>query len=397
MIRLRCPACNKLLSVSDDRAGKASKCPACGKRFRAPAPSKANLSPTASQPAVIPDPPSRATLIAAASNIALTAKIGLQEEAWKTVDDVDAAGSWLEDCKKRQPAVPSAYRPSSVAPEGSTPLLFLGGMTGALSGALAGLACAGAGLLVNILLVTLVIGTRYQGRGTLMIIALTLVFAAATFAALGATSTWTVIKMNVLSRNRNPKRLMLAAMAATVLAIILFWLVVPAILTFHAGGSGESLAALVSAAIRGIFSGWIVLSTFVIGGILALVIAAAMSTDALQKQPFCEKCSRYLRRTALRELSFGGTRLIAAAVNQGDLVAAAGATEIGSGGGGKPVLYVCPICSRGQLDVTLHLGASYPWDVGVSSGTTGLNDSWLVVSRVLTADDVRLFTNSTRE
>lgn len=56
MIRVRCPSCQKLLGVPDDKAGRAIVCPACKGTVRVPTASSSAAPP---RPAVAPAPPKK--------------------------------------------------------------------------------------------------------------------------------------------------------------------------------------------------------------------------------------------------------------------------------------------------------------------------------------------------
>src|SRR5437016_502389 len=62
MIRFGCPVCKTVLTVSDDKVGKKSKCPGCGQRLQVPAPSEPAVEGERESPFAVSQPEAPAAL-----------------------------------------------------------------------------------------------------------------------------------------------------------------------------------------------------------------------------------------------------------------------------------------------------------------------------------------------
>jgi hypothetical protein len=130
-----------------------------------------------------------------------------------------------------------------------------------------------------------------------------------------------------------------------------------------------------------------------LGAPLGVWVAARIGGWRVEQLKFCEGCAVYMKSAELPGLCLGGLRTMARALAERNLTVAAALLEDPTGEDGKPVLYTCPTCGRGYVELTAHYAVSWhdPGDLMTEAKTKKKMESWLAASVEVTPAEARRF------
>jgi predicted Zn finger-like uncharacterized protein len=425
-LQITCPNCERRLKVPDSVRGKKLRCPKCQTTFRLPgedAPSPALPDPfdMAEQqlptdedallpPLSTPSPtPPRLPVPADGRAYAQAAGIDLDEYHSEGVLDSKQADLLLLEWKQHLPPVKSAYQPSGILPAAAVVWMTLGAMLGAPAGLLAGTIAGAITALILAILGGIIALLGAICGVVLCILPIILVFVALagfliTFAAQGAVSAACTTAMGRLGKNRNATAAALMSVGSTVLGMVLLGVGVAAMgadevgeqAWQHVAGKDEDKPKEqpkdAAAAHKKDDEGkpvamWIVWISVVVGGVIALIAAAAVGVQMVQEAKFCEDCEQFMEDKEMVVLRLGGTKAVARALGERNVPVCADLMNAPQGGHGKTKLFSCAQCGKGFVELTAQFKATWR----EKDSNKEKIESWLAGSVELSAAEVDLF------
>jgi hypothetical protein len=124
-----------------------------------------------------------------------------------------------------------------------------------------------------------------------------------------------------------------------------------------------------------------------IGGILAVFVALGAASSFVNNAKFCEECEEYMEEAELKSLNAGAIHAMVLALNDDKPAVAASMLCCDPGNDGKVMLYHCPICDAGYVELTLQFKAK--WKDNASDQTR--DETWRVASVPLDEYEVEWF------
>jgi len=251
--------------------------------------------------------------------------------------------------KKELPPVQSVYQPSGRLPPKALALMILGGSLGIPAGAASAAAVAGITALLVYLLgaVFVAIAEALDVFVCCPLVLMIIVVALGGLAALiawGCVPAMCVVSLGRQGKNRNVGVSVVVSAMSALGAVLVLALLVPSLdLDFLPGSLRDGLPW------------WLILLLLIV----PLVAACGTALGETVEAKFCETCEVFMDKKPLVELSYGGARLMALAIKEADFLAVAGAMEIAKGNVGRPLLFTCPECHSGCLDLTMAFSASW--------------------------------------
>jgi hypothetical protein len=373
---VQCPSCAGTLALDPQDLGTTVLCPLCQGPFVAGPPPEGEPPPG---PEPLPEPPRT-------PGLAFTRGAGIDvgEAHDPAVGSLAEAEGRLLLWKEALPEVESAYRPSGRLPGAAVLALTAGMALGAVAGAAVLFVLAG---VTTALLFGLVWLLRSLGRvrGKLLLLGVLLALAVGlggyglAFAALGWVAAVTTTGLGRFGKNRHAPAALFASAGSAVLALALVNLGVEWVADRlgrnknPAGGDG--------------WVGWVALAVEVVGSLLAVAVAGYTGRKMVRSSKFCEGCERYLEGKELPGLGLGRLKALALALREGELEAAGEYLGGPAGEGGKPVLFRCPGCGRGYLEVTARFRAVWQEKDEAKEKTA----SWLAASAELDEGEMEHF------
>ena len=374
-------ACGRQLQALEEDAGKSVPCPFCGHQLVVPP--KPESSPAETGP------------LNAATALASQTAIHYTDEVPHLFATKAEAKDNYRKCKHELPEVESAYKPSGRCPRPALYGMSIGSVLSVPGATLAGLVS----VFVAPLLAWLVLGLLLYGadkvglrkewlregwprdvlRGAVVYVAFLL-----TFLVIGLGPGWLVGSVAKRTKARNPDVAGLFAMAAAVLAALAAgWLLaqfrpdlrLPRIFLFE-----ESARAA-----AGVFGSgaWPWFHTG-LAVVLAGFAAACLAYYLVSEQKFCEHCEKPMEWDRLVRFRLGGARLLKAALGQGDFTAAAAVFEVATGRDCRPLLFSCPKCDRGYVELKMEFATH--WGEAKEKDKPSMEESWLIVSHAVPAE-----------
>lgn len=367
MIQYKCVKCGAAIESPSSMAGHEEKCPECGQLCTVPG--------EADSPSTSPQQPKthHAELATKSPPQGADEEVGSEPEDSGKPKGVENAQREVAHGGGKISGVESAYKPSGKAPTAALicmlaalPLAAVVGITA--GAAFGGLTFAIIGLLPWLLWARL----GCAGCATVFLVIGSVASIVAGGFWIGLAGGWFVAVAGMLGRNRSPR---LAAVVSGV-GLSLFPIAVWAFIMMIGSPNAE-----VDAVLKG---GWGV------AGLAILVLATGTvafisSREKASGQKFCEQCSKYMRKIKLPRVSYKGIRKAAAALEAGNIRDAAVALSSLRGDKGLPVVYTCPICGVGFLEIIVgseHLSET-------SSGKTSIFERGMGMSIRLDANAVR--------
>ena len=126
----------------------------------------------------------------------------------------------------------------------------------------------------------------------------------------------------------------------------------------------------------------------VVSAVVSAVLAAGFAVRRVESAKFCENCLTFMASSKLPSVCLGGLKAMAHALNSGNVSAAAQVLRAASTGyEGGTVLFHCPSCERGFVELTVN----YP-ERRDERQTEYMQNSraWLAASVKLTPSDVAM-------
>jgi hypothetical protein len=316
-------------------------------------------------------------------------------------DKIDAQGE-RDRWKKELPAVPSAYTPSGKLPGKALGFMGAGALLGVPAGILAGVALAAAGALLMFVIVLLIEAISESCNvvfclPVLVLVILPFITFFGMYIGAGMASSEVVVAMGRIGKNRNTGAAMLISLISSVTASAAFWFIsLEASQSIISGSKSDAMQREVLSTVytMGTF-GWIcMIAGCVIAGIAALVHAH----NRIHTAKFCEDCELYMDRQELNSMSFDRSKEIVGHLERGDIAESAAVLASSSGSDATPLLFACPTCNSGYVEVTVKFTGK--WVVTKKDGTTSqesLTDSWLAGSRSLRPGEVALLRGNAKK
>jgi hypothetical protein len=289
--------------------------------------------------------------------------------------DKAKASAWLDGLKGTLPAAPPAYVPSGRMPGKALVSLLAGSVLGVPVGAAVG---AIAATLATLLLGVVWAGLASVWSGAGQVVRFLIVMVAGGFAlkvsfyclitpavSIGVATAATTAGLGARAHNRSVGAARLFAIGSTVAAL--------AALEAIGKALDPSALAGVSETARRI--------GLVVAGILAVCAAGGAAAERVRATKYCEGCARPMDPVgAPTPLGLATLRAVVDALGAGRLDDAGAWVRGGAGiADGDAQRFACPSCGAGFLDVRAH--PTVTWNDGKRQ------DTWLVASRALTADD----------
>jgi hypothetical protein len=183
-----------------------------------------------------------------------------------------------------------------------------------------------------------------------------------------------------VGKNRNELVASLVSMAAAASSVAIVWLV------FVLVGMTQ-LDAMNPFDLGGSWLHWLVHGFAILGAIIAVLTAWAMASTYVQEAKFCEECEEFMTETELKSLGIGGIKAMVEAIQEKKLPIAASFLTCKKGEDGKVMLYACPCCDAGYVEVTVDFKAH--WDE--NAPRQDQTESWRVASKPLDEYEVEWF------
>jgi hypothetical protein len=313
------------------------------------------------------------------------AGIVLTEKHAAEVPNAATAEQHLASWKELMPPVPSAYRPSGALSARALVFLPLAAILGAPFGVFTGWLIAVVGYFF--------LGYPNLGKGVPLRkggddgwveLAIGCVCCLAILPITGIVAGWVGALLSRPARNRNLTAARWGAGGAGALAMLI------ACVLFLLYGK-ESLDRLLWGPSVYLAAAYVIAG--LLGAPLGVWTAARIGGWKVAQLKFCEGCQVYMKPAELPGLCLGGLRTMARALAERNLAVAAALLEDPTGEDGKPVLYTCPTCGRGYVELTAHYEVRWhdPGDLMTEPKKSMKVESWLAASVELTAAEARRF------
>jgi hypothetical protein len=352
---ISCPSCANELVFEGQEPGAEVVCPMCQTSFPLPATGEPML-----------DPAERHNPHLGSKEVALA-----------------CLARWKDD----MPEVESAYQPSGRMPAHAGIAMVLGAGIGVLAGTLAALVIGAVtmGVLRGVKWALQGMG-KVGGKGPTMIFlvgcAALLAGYAALYVVVGVvTARCTTYVGQRVGKNRSAAAASSISIVAVGVCLMVLYLIRQEF--FPWCDPGDFLRHL-----NWGWTDWLARGLEIAGASLAVALAASQASKMVQAKKFCESCELFMEESALPEVGLGGLRILTTAVQAGEMEAVSCLfDEPPAGIEGKAVLFHCPLCSEGFLEVHAHFHASWPKD---EKSNESKEESWMTASEMLSEKEVEL-------
>ena len=354
-----------------------------------------------------------------ASNVAVTnpevvwssprfGNVDLCAEPRRWFESSHAAKEMLRRFQMEIPKVLSSYQPSGVIPNGCTNALACASLQGAFLGCFAAIVAA---LLTVTLLFVPVWLERLMQNGFTGLVACPLIvvmmaayvfgflIALAIYPLIGFASLYTVGNASSRILNRNATVSALAAFTSSLMAVLLFWGVasLPPLQEMRTQWLSSQQEKEVNMdnrlgrkAALGKFvyvDGFYVLQF--IGAVSAITLAVWGVWQDVGSSKVCESCECHMKETRLLSMTAGSAIAIVDCVANDNIESLCGLLpKIQKGSSCRLMIYACPTCVAGFLDVVFRFRGDFKRRG--KNGSDHLDAEWLIASCRLTADDVQV-------
>ncbi len=384
-----CPDCGSAWERNPLDTNPGPVCPSCRNETGIRAPREAPTSTTPRKPIPVNEP---VVLEAAESEEELpfvtSEAINRKEEHDPRFDSENEANRSLGKWKRLLPEVPRAYQPSGTIPTAAKVTMPLGAAVGSVTGGLS------SGVLVAIFVALIVAASAvfamilvcgFIACGLMIFAA---IFGLIAFAAIFAAGGWVSAEITTwfgrLGNNRNVRWAVILSALSGGLGIFLAWLL------FQLVGDPLLGEKELSGPHLGDFN-IVALVVAVLGLPIATWVAGYFAGERVRTTYFCEKCQRFMTRSELGTLGFGGLRGIHQELIAKKFTKAVGLLNSQEGEEGTVELVACPECSEGYIELTANFSANWPDDKPRGQKKGDKKESWLVVSEALDAEQVEIF------
>lgn len=381
---VKCPGCKLRLQYSDDLEGEPGVCPECahlilppvGKEDKAPA--DRALRKVKPLDDCLDDLRRQGKALARENDIRLRDRLD-PEFADKT--EVEAR---LTELKKDLPEKESAYQPSGKLPASALGAMLLG--AGVAVGAALLAEIVGGAIAAAIIALLVAINLAIACVGFIVFIAVIIgvvvgvIALAIPFVAGGWTAARVITYFGQMGKNRNESVASLLSMGATAVSILIVWVVY-----FFVGP--KLIEALEVEAVSDSVLQWIGHGIVGVGGLLAVFIALGSASTYVKDAKFCEECEEFMEEAELKTLDAGAIHGMVLAFQEAKTAVAAGMLCCDKGEDGKVMLFHCPTCDAGYLELNLQFKAR--WQEDGSEQTR--EETWRVASLPLDEYEVEWF------
>ena len=287
----------------------------------------------------------------------------------------------LAELKRELPLVTSAYKPSGRMPMSALGWMLLGTSAAVLAGvaaeAIVGiLAALVIGLIVLLNGVLAFLGCIWFVAAILGVIVGVLAYLAPFFAG-GWAGAWVTTEFGRIGKNRSQLVAGVLSMFAGGLSVGVWWLVFAVV-----GLSGVDPLDLGQ-------SWQNVIVNFLMGGgaIIAVLTGWFMAASIVQAAKFFEECEEFMDEKELKMLGIGGVKGMVRAIGERKLPLAASMLSCPAGADGKVMLFACPCCDAGFVEIELLFNGQWEQDGQKNDHA----ETWLVASEEISEYDVTWF------
>jgi hypothetical protein len=313
--------------------------------------------------------------------------LDLTEQHNPQMNNKGEANACLERWQRDMPAVTSAYEPSGNVPTTALMAMTLGASIGVIGATLAalGIGAVTMGILNGVAWVM-----QWKVKGKLLV----LVFGVGCTALLAGyavmyvlvgmiTASCTTRVGQRLGKNRSTAAAAIVSIAATGVSLALLQV------CNQSFGEWCDPGVYLRTHLRWGRVEWLVRGLEIAGAIVAVCIAGSRASDIVKAKKFCENCELFMEESTLPEVGLGGLRILTAALNAGEVEAAAYLLDDPPAGQeGKAVLFSCPMCGEAFLEVHAQFHATWTKE----DKTTDSNEqSWMTASVPLRDKESELF------
>jgi len=305
----------------------------------------------------------------------------------------DEAQSAKQRLQKFLPAVQSAYQPSGHMPMAALACMLLGAAVGVPAGAAAGAIVAVVGALVTWLLYSIhilignVVHLLFWGVALIALMAGLAAFLA-TFAAVGVTVAATVHAAGRLGKNRSPRAegalaAVSALAAAAAFRILMLWV-------------SDLFPDVAAKMLQNVFGTGAVGAICALLGATTVVMAVAVVAHRRSVSvKFCEGCQVYMRSEELLPISFEHAAAVRKHLEAAQVEMATAALNEASLDEAQPILFHCPQCRSGYLEIIARFSAEYGRGDKLNSTAT-MAERWCALSMRLSPEQFDILSRSAR-
>jgi hypothetical protein len=137
---------------------------------------------------------------------------------------------------------------------------------------------------------------------------------------------------------------------------------------------------------------WIHISVWILGFVIALVVAWISATGEVGAQKFCETCDEHMDETPMHAMSFEYAQWVFAQVRNRDAASVAQNLTRSTGLDVEPMVFECPSCHVGFFEARAHFFAEW---MGTKE-TEDMRRDWLCCSLPTASDQTPLLTSCRR-
>jgi hypothetical protein len=279
--------------------------------------------------------------------------------------DQEQAEAHLKVVQAALPAAEPAYVPSGKMPPVALLFMVIGGLAGAVGGAVVSAVLGGVWALLVMMFGG--IGDAFWESGWIAYLPYTLMGIIGIlgyfclYASAGVAAGACVVFAGRFGRNRNvlvPK--LIAAVSAAAAAAVCQFTLMRTWLPFMYDSAADSSASSMADALGSMSGGsaWILWTVSGIGAGVALLVATGLAGAKVKADRFSEQHGRFMKRRSLPSLSFEGAAALAAAIQAADTGAVADALGR-TGERAELSFFALPDGQEGFLDLRYHFKATY--------------------------------------
>jgi hypothetical protein len=279
----------------------------------------------------------------------------------------------LSDLKHELPVKESAYQPSGKMPASALGAMLLGtfaaiGLALVAEFVVGLLAAAVIGALIALNLAIACVGFIVF-IAVIFAVIIGLIALVAPFAAGGWTAARVTTYFGQWGKNRNEAAASLLSMAATAISVLIVWGVY-----YFIGArmiDGVNLEFMSDSTLQ-----WLGHGVVGVGGAIGVFLSLGAASTFVKDAKFCEECEEYMEETELRSLNAGAIHAMVLALQEEKPAVAAGMLCSDKGDDGKAMLYHCPCCDAGYVELTLQFKAKWQ----ESGSEQNRDETWRVAS-----------------
>jgi hypothetical protein len=317
-------------------------------------------------------PPARPQVSPAATFFAAEAGIDLNATLPKAVEDKTTAEDIKQSLQEALPETSSIYEPSGTMPFAA----ILTQLVGVLLSAPLGLIVGGVVAMVGGLLL---LGDIRKLHGKAKILPLLgIVLLCLVMPVVGLMAALCSAWFSRLGKNRSPGGAVIFAFGAATIAMGVAWSL------FQVYGK-EPLNKLFHVQPGTLDT--VYLAVVLLGAPVGMILGGLYAHHAVSKEKFCENCEVYLQQEPLPSLQLGGTLALAKALADKNIPVAIDLFAAPPGELGQAVLFSCPSCGKGYLELNTHFQATWTEGDHAKESTA----TWLVASTELSDSEVNRF------